>query len=58
MLILTRKLDQKILIGKDIVITIINIDSKSVRVGIDAPKEIPILRPEAKDKRSCKNTLT
>jgi carbon storage regulator len=47
MLILSRKVDQKILIGDSIWITIIEIDGNKVRLGIDAPKDQAIIRPEA-----------
>jgi len=46
MLVLTRKVDDAIRIGNDIVITIISIDKKNVRIGIDAPEDIMILREE------------
>ena len=46
MLILSRKLDESILIGKDIEIKIISIDGSSVKIGIDAPKDVDIIRHE------------
>jgi len=46
MLVLTRKQDEGFLIGKDITITIISIDGDKVRVGIDAPKHIRVIRQE------------
>ncbi|MEJ6950168.1 carbon storage regulator CsrA [Natronospora cellulosivora (SeqCode)] len=46
MLVLTRKKDEKIMIGEDIVITIVEVDNNKVKLGIDAPKEIEILREE------------
>lgn len=46
MLVLTRKADERILIGEDIVITIIRIGPSTVKVGIDAPVETQILREE------------
>jgi len=46
MLILTRKLNESIYIGDDVTITIIGIDGDRVRVGIDAPKDLKILRSE------------
>jgi len=46
MLVLTRKSEQKIRIGKNIVITILKIQGEQVSIGIDAPKETPIVREE------------
>ena len=49
MLILTRKLDEKITIGDNITITVCLIDRNKCRIGIEAPKEIPIHRQEVQD---------
>ena len=46
MLVLSRKPGERILIGKDIRITIIRIGPNSVRVGIDAPETVNIVREE------------
>lgn len=46
MLILSRKKDESIIIGDDIKITILDISSSQIRLGIDAPKELSILREE------------
>lgn len=46
MLVLTRKKDEKIIIGPDIEITVVGIDNGSVQLGISAPKKIEILRKE------------
>lgn len=46
MLVLTRRFGQKIFVGDDIVITIVAINGQAVRVGIEAPTEIPIYRQE------------
>jgi len=46
MLVLTRKVGEKILLGDDIVITITAISGQQIRLGITAPPEIPILRNE------------
>lgn len=46
MLVLSRQRDEKIVIGKDIVITIVDIRGDKVRLGIDAPKELPVHREE------------
>ena len=46
MLILTRKLGERINIGDDIVITLVEIKGAQVKLGIDAPKSIAIHRHE------------
>ena len=46
MLVLTRKREQKIIIGDGITITILGIQTNQVRLGIEAPSNIPILREE------------
>jgi carbon storage regulator len=55
MLVLTRKLDEKILIGKDIVINVLEIEGGSVKLGIEAPKEVSILRMEVFEKIQNEN---
>lgn len=46
MLVLSRKLSQQILIGSDISLTIVKIDRNQVRIGIEAPESVTILREE------------
>lgn len=46
MLVLTRKSDQKIRIGKDIFITVLKVQGDQVSIGIEAPKELSIVREE------------
>ena len=46
MLVLSRKKEQRIVINDDIVITVVDIGRDKVRIGIDAPKEIPVHRHE------------
>ena len=46
MLVLTRKTDEQILIGDDIRITLVKVRGNSVRLGIDAPKNIRVVRGE------------
>lgn len=48
MLVLTRKTDEQILIGNDIKITLIRVRGNSVRIGIDAPREVRVVRGELK----------
>jgi len=46
MLVLTRKLQEQIRIGDDIVITVLQVRGQAVRIGIEAPKNIRVLRAE------------
>ena len=46
MLILSRKTNQKILIGDDIEITIIDIRGDQVKIGVDAPSSVKVFREE------------
>jgi carbon storage regulator len=46
MLVLTRRVDEAIMIGDDIKVTLISIRGAVVRIGIDAPKEIVVHREE------------
>jgi len=46
MLVLSRKLNEKIVINGDIVITVVKIDRNQVRIGIQAPGHVPVFREE------------
>lgn len=46
MLVLSRQRDQSIMIGDDIVLTVVDVRGDKVRIGIDAPTEIPVHRQE------------
>jgi carbon storage regulator len=46
MLVLSRKLGQSFRLGPDVRVTIVKIDRNSVRIGIEAPGEVPIQREE------------
>ena len=46
MLILTRRSGETILIGDNIQVTVVDVDRNQVRIGIDAPQEVKIVREE------------
>ena len=46
MLVLNRKLHESIIIGENIVVTVIGISGKQVKLGIHAPEDVTILRTE------------
>ena len=46
MLVLSRQRDESIMIGDNIVVTIVDIRGDKVRLGINAPSEIPVHRQE------------
>ena len=46
MLVLARKTDERIVIGDNIVITVVEIRGDKVRLGIEAPREVPVHRQE------------
>ena len=52
MLILTRRVGESIFIGDNIKIQVVQVQRGNVRISIDAPKEVLILRSELKDKVS------
>ena len=46
MLVLTRKSNQSIMIGDEIEISVLSIMGEKVRIGIQAPRDIPVFRKE------------
>ena len=49
MLILARKIDEKIKIGNDITLTIISVQGDQVKIGVEAPKNVKVFRQEVFD---------
>ncbi|MBQ1832451.1 MAG: carbon storage regulator CsrA [Treponema sp.] len=55
MLILSRKIDEKIKIGNDITLTIIEVHGDMVKIGVEAPKNVKIFRQEVFDAIQTEN---
>ena len=54
MLVLTRKLMEKLYIGDDVVVTVVRLEGGQVRLGIEAPREVAVVRAELLDGRGVK----
>ena len=52
MLVLSRKLMERIHIGDTVVVTVLEVRGTKVRIGIEAPKEVRVLRSELRDQVS------
>lgn len=55
MLVLTRKHGEAITVGEDIRITIVSVEGQYVRVGVKAPRSVPIYRSEVQDRIKLEN---
>jgi carbon storage regulator len=51
MLVLSRKLGEKIVIGDNILVTVVKIDRNQIRIGIEAPSDVPVYREEIAPQR-------
>lgn len=51
MLVLTRKKDERIMIGDNIVLTVVEVRGDRVRLGIEAPKDVPVDREEVRQSK-------
>ncbi|NLM83730.1 MAG: carbon storage regulator CsrA [Clostridiales bacterium] len=57
MLVLTRKLNEALKIGDDVTVTVLSIDGDRIRLGIEAPEEIRIVRKELLEEIEQANQL-
>lgn len=58
MLVLTRKKGETIRIGGDIVVTVVDIGQGKVRIGVEAPKTVPVDRSEVHEARTAAKTAS
>jgi carbon storage regulator len=56
MLILTRKVGEMIMIGEDIVVKVLGVRSAQVKIGIEAPRELPVHRHEIFERIKSENS--
>jgi len=52
MLVLSRKVGERILIGDQVAITVVRINATTVRLGIDAPSKLVVIREELAERAS------
>ncbi len=59
MLILTRKMGESLKIGEDIEVTVLGIKGNQVRIGVKAPREVPVHREEVLERdQNCPDSGT
>jgi carbon storage regulator len=58
MLVLTRKLMEKLYIGDDICVTVVRLEGGQVRLGIEAPREVAVVRAELVPERASGSART
>lgn len=58
MLILTRRIQETIVIGNDIKVTILGVQGGQVRIGVEAPKDVPVDREEIHDRKQAQKART
>ena len=58
MLVLSRKVGDSIVIDGNIVLTVVKVDRNQVRLGIEAPKHIQVLRSEIRAEEERKKMIT
>ena len=49
MLVLSRKVGERILIGDQIAVTVVRVNNGGVRIGVEAPHDMPVVREELKE---------
>jgi carbon storage regulator len=54
MLILSRRIDESLKIGDDVTVTVLGVRGGQVRLGIQAPRSVPVDRKEVRDQKKCR----
>lgn len=55
MLTLTRRVDESLVIGDNVTVTILGVKGNQVRIGVDAPRDVSVHREELAQKQDGKN---
>lgn len=55
MLILTRRVDESLVIGENITVTILSVKGNQVRIGVDAPRDVTVHREELAQKHDSRD---
>jgi len=58
MLVLSRKIGERVLIGENIVVTIVRVQGNGVRIGIEAPPEMAVVREELQQRMHEENAAS
>lgn len=58
MLILTRHANESVVIGQDIKVTVLSVRGNQVRIGIEAPKDIPVHREEIHERIAAESAAS
>lgn len=53
MLVLSRRVKERIILGDEIVVTVLRLDGDRVRLGVEAPRDIIVLRGELEAKKAA-----
>jgi carbon storage regulator len=50
MLILTRRVNESLMVGDDVTVTVLSVSGNQVRIGVNAPRHVPVHREEIYEK--------